>query len=204
MPGISNDEKQRRLAVISDLLKEDKTDYAIAKETGMSLMAVKRNITYLKDLSKADLTPEDLAEKRSEIYVELIEATEEAKKLFEYHKKPFKCPTCDGTGIIEVVVAYTEKGVVYNVGDRKVCKVCKGLGLIHNAKDAERFLRVWVEVIDRKASIFGLDKVKGDSLVINQQFNTGNLPTDKISGKTAEAMNKIAKSIIKEHEDSVQ
>lgn len=85
--NISTYDRFKRLHEIRRLIEEGKTDNDIAKEIGMSLSAVQRNKQYLKDLAIADLTSEEVGEKRAELYLELLEASTEAQKLFEETKE---------------------------------------------------------------------------------------------------------------------
>ena len=72
-----------RMKEVKVLEEDGKTDQQIADGTGLSLTTVKRYKRYLKEIDVCDLTPEDIHEKRIELYEEAIEAGEEAKKLFE-------------------------------------------------------------------------------------------------------------------------
>ena len=90
--NISSVDKWKRLQEIKRLQEEDKTDQEIADITTLPIATVKRNIKYLKNLQLSDLKPEQIAEKRAEIYLELVEAGEEAKK---YHDKYESAGTVD-------------------------------------------------------------------------------------------------------------
>jgi hypothetical protein len=84
LAGIRNTtERFKRLALIKDLREEGKTVTEIAEETDIPEITVKRNLKYIKDLSVADLTLEEIGGKREELYFELLEATAEAKSLFQ-------------------------------------------------------------------------------------------------------------------------
>ena len=72
-----------RLKEVKVLEEDGKTDQQIADGTGLSLTTVKRYKRYLKEIDVFELSPEDIHEKRIELYEEAIEAGEEAKKLFE-------------------------------------------------------------------------------------------------------------------------
>jgi len=192
MPSIPNTEKVRRLHAISELINEEKTDHEIATKLGLPITTVKRNILWLEELRKADITPKETAEKRSEIYLGLIDAVAEAKKLFDMYKKPFPCPLCEGTG--------KTKSDKENKKDPKeaimdICINCKGLGYIHYTSDADRFHKAWLRTYEQMAKLYGLDTPKSN-VAINQQFNL-NKVEDKVDFKAGEA---IAKAIIESHE----
>ena len=205
MPAITNDEKARRLVEIKRLQDDDKTPYQISESLGLPIQTVKREIKYLEVLGRGDITPEDLAQKRSELYLELVEATEEARKLFEQYKNPTVCPICDGDGFKEIDTPFTKAGITYDRGEKYPCVQCKGFGIVHKTVDADRFFKAWVETIEKKAALFGLDNVKSDGLTVNQQFNSLDMTgIEKVTGKTAEYMSKVAKSIIDQHEDKVR
>lgn len=87
MGNVSSIDRFKRLEAIKKLSEDGKTDQEIADLTGISIMAVKRNQTYLKNLQLSDLTPEQVAEKRSEIYLELIEAGDKAKDLHDKYEQ---------------------------------------------------------------------------------------------------------------------
>ena len=80
--NITQAERQQRMMSIKSLLDDGKTKTEIAEEMGMPIQTVKSNIKYLEDLMVADLKPEQIAEKRQEIYTELIELTIEARDQF--------------------------------------------------------------------------------------------------------------------------
>ena len=52
----------------------------------MAIPTVRRNIKYLDDLSTSDLSASKISEKRSELYIEALEAADEARKMFETNK----------------------------------------------------------------------------------------------------------------------
>uniref|UniRef100_A0A6M3K0H4 Uncharacterized protein n=1 Tax=viral metagenome TaxID=1070528 RepID=A0A6M3K0H4_9ZZZZ len=85
MPGgnISVVERHKKLQQIQELSEEGLSDQQIADKVGMSLTAVKRNQKYIEELHTADLTPEDVASKRAELYLELVEASNSAKSLLD-------------------------------------------------------------------------------------------------------------------------
>jgi len=80
-------ERVRRLNSIKELLDKETAPDEIAKELGMTRRAVDRNIKYLSELNVSDLTTDQIAEKRRELYVELLEAAAEAKELFDKYKE---------------------------------------------------------------------------------------------------------------------
>lgn len=96
----------------------------------MSVTTLNRNKKYLEELSLSDLTPDEIGKKRAELYLELSEAGEEARGLFEKYKEE----------------------------DKPI--------------SARSFFMSWMEVIQLKMKLYGLDSVKIDSFTqINQQFN---------------------------------
>ena len=205
MAAITNEERARRLGEIKRLQDDDKTDHAIAEEIGLPLQTVKREIKYLDLLSRSNLSPEALAEKRSELYLELIDATTEAKKLFDTYKTPTLCPMCEGEGYNIVEQDFTKAGIIYKEGDKFPCAQCRGFGIIHRTTDADRFFKSWLETIEKKAALFGLDNVKSEGVTVNQQFNSLDVTgVERVSGATAKLVNKLKHSIIDEHENKVK
>jgi len=85
--GMTTVDRFNRLKAIKELSEEGKPDSDIANELGIEVRTVKRNKKYLEELGKADLTPKEVGEKRRELYLELTEASEEAKQLFNDNKK---------------------------------------------------------------------------------------------------------------------
>lgn len=157
--NISSVERFKRLHEIKNYAEDGKTDNEIAKLTGISIMAVKRNKKYLEELSVADLTSKEIGEKRSEIYLELVEATDEAKLMFEKYK------------------------------------------LSNEPAHAKKFFSGWLEALQMRARLFGLDSIKAESyLQINQQFNTPVVP-DKVDFAVGE---RIAKLLKDSHENKVR
>ncbi len=53
----------------------------------MHIQTVQRNIKYLDELSTCDLSASTMSAKRGEIYIEALEASKEAREMFESHKK---------------------------------------------------------------------------------------------------------------------
>lgn len=205
MAAITNEERARRLGEIKKLQDDGQTDYAISEKLGLPIQTVKREVKYLDILSKGDISPEELAGKRSELYLELVDATEEAKKLFDLYKNPTMCPVCDGFGYVEVKSKFIKAGVPYDVGDKYPCVQCKGLGAIQRAADADRFFKSWLEAIDKKAALFGLNNVKSEGFTVNQQFNSLDMTgIEKVTGKAARLVNDLKNTIIKQHEDKLK
>lgn len=79
-------ERFKRLSAIKELSEEGKTDYEISKEMNLPIMTIKRNMKYLEELATADISTKEIAQKRSELYLEVVEATEEARALFMDYK----------------------------------------------------------------------------------------------------------------------
>lgn len=184
-------DKLKRLHKIKELVEEEKSDTEIAKTLGMSLRAVQRNKVYLKELEVADLTNKDIAEKRKELYLELLEATEEVKELFNFYKTPKICPICKGTGVLNA-----------EDDDKKTkgCTLCNGKCVIHSPKDAKRFYDAWIEAIEMRAKLYGLDTMKVESLVQLNQFNQYNIP-DKVDTESGEI---LANMIKNQHEKKLK
>ena len=180
--NISGADKFKRLHVIKEAIDEGKTDIQIAEEYGMSLRTVQRNRIYLKDLAIADLTNKEISSKREELYLELLEATGEIRGLFDFYKTPQICPICKGNRVITV----DEKS--------NPCTLCHSKGVIHFPKEARRFYDAWLEAVELRAKLYGLDTIKVDSLVQLNQFNQySSIPDiiDAESGKTLADMIKV-------------
>ena len=154
-------EKFQRLHTIKGFLEEGKKAKDIAEETGLSLTVVRKNINYLEQLNVADLTSKEVAEKRSELYIELLEAATKAKELFNKHK--------DSEKVVNANYAFNS----------------------------------WMKTIELRAKLYGLDAIKSEGVVINQQFNQKGAVAieDKISSDAGE---RLAKIIKREHESKVQ
>ena len=191
MSDLSYTDKLKRLHKVKELVDEEKTDTEIASALGMSLRAVQRNRSYLKDLAIADLTNKEIAQKREELYLELLEATEEVKVMFDFYKVPRKCPICNGTGLLETDEAESKN---------KACSLCHGKMVIHFPKDAKRFFDAWIEAIEMRAKLYGLDTMKVDSLIQLNQFNQYQSPdkVDSVSG------NALAKLLKEQHEKKLK
>uniref|UniRef100_A0A6M3KY74 Putative chaperone n=1 Tax=viral metagenome TaxID=1070528 RepID=A0A6M3KY74_9ZZZZ len=145
---------------ISELLDEGKTDSQIAEILNTSIMVIKRNKVLVDKLKQANLSLEEIAEKRSEIYLDLRLTLAKITSLADKYSTPATCKICDGLG---------EK-------DNKKCNNCKGEGVLDRAGKAEKFYKLILETEDRLMKLYGLDNVKADSTVINQQFNVNTVP----------------------------
>jgi len=152
--NLTTEERFRRLHEIRELVEEGLTDYEISEKTGIALASIKRNKKYLEDLAVADLTSKEISEKRGELYMELLEATLEAKKMFEKYRDAGK------------------------------------------ATFAKSFFSSWIEALDMRAKLYGLNNIKMDSFT---QINTVNYQhePDKIDYVAGE---KLADMLKKSHE----
>lgn len=194
IPGrITDVERVQRLHEIDKLNQEGLSDSKIADKLGLSINVIKRSQKYLENLKIADLTPEVLAEKRTELYLELSEAAAEAKSQYEMYKYPRRCAYCEGTGKI-------------TDGDsEEICEDCEGQGGIHRPIDANRFLETWSAILEKKARLYGLDKVKTDNIIQFNQFNQTEYVSDmKLTGETRELTNKLSDMIKESHEERVR
>lgn len=192
MAAISDADRVKRLHEIEKCNQEGMTNNAISEKLGLPIPTVERCQRYLDDLGRSDITPEILSKKRSELYLELSEATQEAKSLFNRYKAPKECKYCDGTGIVSIK------------DEESVCMKCHGYGVLHNTKDAERFLRVWTEVIEKKAKLYGLDNVKNEN---NFQLNVdarSYIPDMNITGNLKVQTKALAEKLKEAHEDSLK
>uniref|UniRef100_A0A6M3IDF1 Putative chaperone n=1 Tax=viral metagenome TaxID=1070528 RepID=A0A6M3IDF1_9ZZZZ len=196
---ISDVERAQRLHVIDQFNQEGKTDYEISKDLGISIDVVKRLQAYLENLQKANISPKELAEKRSELYLELTQASAEARKLFDEYKIPQVCPRCNGTTFYTKMSLKTEKE--YKI----TCDVCKGLGEIQRSFEANKFFQSWLEAIEKKAKLYGLDNQRNDAIL--QQFNFLSdkyIPEMKIVGKARELSEKLADKLKQDHESRIR
>lgn len=114
-------ERHKRLVEIRDLSEQGKTDSEISKILALPLVTVRRNLKYLDDLCVAELTSREVAEKRSEIYLELIDATSEAKKLFEKYRDNEKSTSADIKRFFSAwLEAIDARAKLYGLGSMKV------------------------------------------------------------------------------------
>ena len=156
--NVTTVDKVRRLEKIQELVEEGKTQKKIAEITGIPLVTVQRNVKYLENLRTSDLTTKEIAEKRSELYIELLDATKEAKELFDKYKTA------------------------------------------EDALNTRRFFSAWLEAINARAKLYGLDNIKTDSIIqINQQNNY--VQEETVDAATGE---KIANALKSAHERSVR
>ena len=93
--NINTTERLQRLYAMRSMVDDGKSNKEICDELGMSLPTVIRSRKYLEELSVADLTSKEIGEKRQELYLELCEATLEAKTLFEKYRDSEKATSND-------------------------------------------------------------------------------------------------------------
>lgn len=74
-----------RLKEIKKLKDEGKSNNDISKELGISIATVQRNVKHLKEVSVADLSPEEISSKRAELDLDLQEIQEKAREQFELY-----------------------------------------------------------------------------------------------------------------------
>lgn len=187
----SNVEKVKILHEISTMNDEGATDHAIAKKLGVRIETIQRNQKYLKALRSASITPEETAEKRSEIYLKLLGVEAEAKKLFDSFKNPFICPVCKGTGVITSVKKKEEV--------KSVCIKCGGFGHTWKAVDAERFHKAWRDSIEQQSKLYGLNDVKS-AITVNTQINNNSLPPEE-DRLPVDVAKSLSAAIIAQHEN---
>ena len=197
--NITVTDRARRLAKIQELLDEGYTHNQIAIETGISLSTVERNIKYLKELGKGSISPKELSKKRVELYSKLIRTESDALEMFELYKNPTKCPLCEGKGYTEIKVAkpVVEEGEEEFEISKVVCDNCKGMGYIHYANNANKFLHTINETIEKMMKLYGLDGSSNNAVQFNQQINISD--DEKIS-ISSESRDKIADLLVEGHE----
>jgi len=83
MSQVTQVERMHRLIQMKDMVEDGLEPSEMATKLGCDINTVKRNLKFLDDLKIADLTGKEIAEKRQEIYLELMEASSKAKKKFE-------------------------------------------------------------------------------------------------------------------------
>ena len=98
--NVTDAERLKRVLAIDRLVEDGLGDSQIAEELAIGLIAVKNAKKYMVELKKADLTGQDIAEKRAETYLKLVKAETEAETLFNMYKTPITCPECNGEGMI--------------------------------------------------------------------------------------------------------
>jgi len=96
MAEISTVDKIQRLSRIQELLDEGKTDSEISKDLDIPIITVRKNIKKLEEISVAEIAPAERGKRRAELYVELQEAAEEARRLFEENSKGDKAQNARG------------------------------------------------------------------------------------------------------------
>jgi len=75
-------ERYDRLKKVKDLLDEGKESSEISKELDIPIRTVQRYEKYIAELALSDISKEEIAEKRQEIYLEALEASNEARTQF--------------------------------------------------------------------------------------------------------------------------
>jgi hypothetical protein len=83
MSQVTQVERMHRLIQMKDMVEDGLEPSEMATKLGCDINTVKRNMKFLDDLKIAELTGKEIAEKRQEIYLELMEASSQAKKKFE-------------------------------------------------------------------------------------------------------------------------
>jgi len=190
--NISNIERLQKMCQVRDLVESGLTDTAIAKKIGVEPKSVQRMKKYLDELARTDLTSKEISKKRAELYLEITEAAVEAKKLFDKLKAWVPCKMCKGTGEL---TSKKDDSV-------KPCYHCKGLGGFIRSGDAKKFFDAWMDSIDRRMRLYGLDQMKGGDMIFNQQVNTNQyIAPDRVDGRTAARITDALKS---SHESSIQ
>lgn len=116
--NVSTTDRLKRIMDIKELLDQGKDPNEIAKETGMALTTVQRSMKYLEELSTCDLSASKIAAKRSEIYMEALEATEEAKSM--YAKTKDTKPLAARTWFISWLDALRIRMTLYGLDNIKV------------------------------------------------------------------------------------
>lgn len=206
--NITQVERFRRMVQVRDLIDTGLSDSKIAEKLGMEITSVKRMKSYIKELSTAELTSKEIAKKRAELYIEITDAAMEARKLFNRFKEWVKCVECNGTGVIEVqekCKVCKGKGILPGKKECTVCKGtgliiknkactnCKGLGGLINSGSAKKFFDAWMDAIDRRMRLYGLDSIKTGDIIFNQQINNGYVPPDRVDTATADKLSKLLK-----------
>ena len=191
--NITQIDRLKRMVQVRDLVETGLSDSKIALKLGMELTSVKRTIIYIKELAKAELTSKEISAKRAELYLETSDAASEARKLFDKFKEWMPCKMCEGSGF----TLFTKKDKEI----KKPCTNCKGMGGFIRTGDAKKFYDAWMDAIDRRMRLYGLDNVKGGDVIINPQTNNLYVPQDKVDSVTAGKLSKIIKG---NHEQRIQ
>ncbi len=76
----------KRLHEVKKLVEEGLSSKEIAKELSITNTSVDRSKRYLKELSVADLTNEEIANKRSEFFIEYGQISDEAREMYNTAK----------------------------------------------------------------------------------------------------------------------
>lgn len=84
--NVSTTERIMRMKDIKRLKSEGLSNTKISDELGIPLSTVQRNVKHLEEISVADLSPEDIAAKRTELELEYVEIAMNAKEQFEEWK----------------------------------------------------------------------------------------------------------------------
>lgn len=83
MADVTTINKVQRLSKIKELLDEGKNESDITKELDIPIITVRKYVKLLDEVSIADISPTEKGKRRAELYVELQEAAEQAKLLFD-------------------------------------------------------------------------------------------------------------------------
>jgi predicted transcriptional regulator len=157
MSDITIADKIQRLLKIQELREDGYTESEIAKELGVSLNTISNNIRDLSKIALADISPEEKGKKRSELYLELMEAAAKVKILFDTNS--------------------SDKPLV-----------------------ARAYFKSWLETIELRMKLFGLDSPKAGAVVQVNQFAGGEVVKDTLPSNVG---SKIADILKRHHEDSV-
>lgn len=188
--NISQVERIKKMTQIRDLADQGLSNTAIAEKVGMEIQSIKRMKIYIDELAISELSSKEISNKRAELYIEVTEAAIEARSLFDKFKEWIKCGVCKGKGEIRIK------------GGTRACPQCKGLGGYIRTGEAKKFFDAWMDSIDRRMRLYGLDNIKGGDIILNQQVNANQyMPPDKINVSTAAKISDILKG---NHEATIQ
>lgn len=84
--SLSTVDRVKTLQEMRKLVDEGKSNAEIASIMNLSMSTVANNRRYLLELASESLTPEILGNKRSELYLDLVYATQESRDLFEKYR----------------------------------------------------------------------------------------------------------------------